>query len=228
RLRHQRRSRVRGRRCLIRRAVRRRRGVGGREGGVRDQPRAPGRRAHRMTLKAVDRPPADEEKDRPQPEPEPPAVRMPVDIRSAALTVLAVLAAILVLQYSQAMVIPIVLGLLISYALEPVVARLTRWRVPRPVAAAIVLLGVTAASGRLAYGLRSEATEIVDQLPTAARRLRRMIENERPTPAVAIQQVQKAASELEKAASAAAPPPSSTGIPRVQVEATPFNVTDYV
>jgi predicted PurR-regulated permease PerM len=52
------------------------------------------------------------------------------------------------------------------------------------------------------------------------------VENDRPRAATAIQQVQKAATELEKAANAAAPPPS-TGIQRVQVEA-PINVSDYV
>ena len=191
-----------------------------------------------MTLKAVggstvpdERPPAVPQPQAGEPEtpaPEPVAVRMPVDIRSAALTVLAVLATILVLQYAQAMIIPIVLGLLISYALEPIVARLTRWHVPRPLAAALVLLVVTGATGQLLYGLRSEVSAIVDQLPQAARRLRQMIENDRPTTAVAIQQVQKAASELEKAATAAAPPPPSSGVPRVQVESPPFNVSDYV
>jgi len=55
-----------------------------------------------------------------------------------------------------------------------------------------------------------------------------MIETDRPTPAVAIQQVQKAASELEKAASAAAPPPPPNGAARVQVEPAPFNISDYV
>jgi predicted PurR-regulated permease PerM len=54
-----------------------------------------------------------------------------------------------------------------------------------------------------------------------------MVENDKPTTATAIQQVQRAATELEKAASAAAPPPSS-GVPRVQVEAAPFSVTDYL
>jgi predicted PurR-regulated permease PerM len=189
-----------------------------------------------MTLKAVGaRDPQAALPESPPPVPSPPseapeptAIRMPVDVRSAALTVLAVLATILVLQYAQAMIIPIVLGLLISYALEPIVARLTRWRVPRPIAAALVLLAVTAATGRLLYGLRSEVTDIVEQLPAGARRLRQIVENDRPTTAVAIQQVQKAASELERAASAAAPPPSSPGVARVQVEASPFSITDYV
>jgi predicted PurR-regulated permease PerM len=185
-----------------------------------------------MTLKAVERAAAEEPvKPEPRaasdPEPEPVTTAGPIDIRSAALTVLAVLATILVLQYAQAMIIPIVLGILISYALEPVVAGLTKWRVPRPLSAAVVLIAVTAASGFLIYGLRSQASAIVEQLPAAARRLRQMVENGKPTTGGAIQQVQKAASELEKAASAAAPPPSS-GVPRVQVEAAPFSVTDYL
>ena len=54
--------------------------------------------------------------------------------RSAALTVLAVLAVVLVLQYAQAMVIPIVLGVLVSYALEPAVTGLVRLHLPRRVA----------------------------------------------------------------------------------------------
>jgi predicted PurR-regulated permease PerM len=185
-----------------------------------------------MTLKAVERAAAEdavkpEEQAEHQREPETVAAAGPIDVRSAALTVLAVLATILVLQYAQAMIIPIVLGILISYALEPIVARLTKWRLPRPISAAVVLIAVTAAAGLLIYGLRSQASAIVEQLPVAARRLREMVENEKPTTAVAIQQVQKAATELEKAASAAAPPPTS-GVPRVQVEAAPFSVTDYL
>jgi predicted PurR-regulated permease PerM len=160
--------------------------------------------------------------------PEPVAARVPVDVRSAALTVLAVLAVVLVLQYAQAMLIPIVLGVLISYALEPPVAGLTRLRIPRPLAAAIVLIAVVGAGGRLLYGLRSEASAIVEQLPQAARRLRHTLESGPPTTS-AIQQVQKAANELEKAATAAAPPPAEpSGVQRVQVETPPFSVGDYL
>jgi predicted PurR-regulated permease PerM len=162
------------------------------------------------------------------PVPEALAIRMPVDIRSAALTVLAVLAIVLVLQYAQAMIIPIVLAVLISYALEPVIAWLERRRVPRALGAAAVLLSLVAGGGWLLYGLRSQATAIVDQLPQAARRLRHSLENDRPTAASAIQQVQKAATELERAANSATPPPPPTGIQRVQVETPPINISDYL
>ena len=167
--------------------------------------------------------------DRPAEEQAPQSVaRVPVDVRSVALTVLAVLAMIMALKYAQAMLIPIVVGVLISYALEPPVAGLTRLRIPRPLAAAIVLIAVVGASGRLLYGLRTEATAIVEQLPQAARHLRRTLESGPPRTS-AIQQVQEAATELEKAATAAAPPPAEpSGVQRVQVEEAPFNIGDYI
>jgi predicted PurR-regulated permease PerM len=152
----------------------------------------------------------------------------PVDIRSAALTILAVLAVVLVLQYAQSMLIPVVLGLLISYALDPMVHALQRIRVPRPIGAALVLGVLTVGTGSLLYGLRSEATAIVDQLPKAAARLRQRLEKTQPRETNAIQQVQKAAAELEKAANAAAPSNTPPGVQRVQVEAPAFNLTDYL
>lgn len=163
-------------------------------------------------------------------DPQPAAqLRTTVDARSAALTVLAVLGSILVLQYAQAMIIPIVLGVLISYALEPMVASLTRWRLPRPLAAAIVVIAVTSMGGLLLYSLRTQATDIVQKLPDGARRFRRLIEGGRPaakpTP---IQQVQQAASELERAATPNAAPPAPAGVQRVQVESSPINVREYV
>lgn len=194
-----------------------------------------------MTLKAViddrdgDRPAAEDppvEKPQPAggspPSEEAPAIRTPIDIRSAALTVMAGLAIVLALQYAQAVVIPIVLALLISYAVEPVVTWMARRHVPRPLGAALVLIALTVSGGWMLYSLRSQATAIVEQLPQAARRLRQTMERDRPTAATAIEQMQKAATEFEKAANAAAPPPPPSGVQRVQVEAAPINISDYV
>lgn len=186
-----------------------------------------------MTLKVVP-PPADDRRDdeRTAASREPPAaetsVRMPVDVRSVSLTLLAAIAVVLMLQYAQAMVIPIVLGVLVSYALDPIVSAMERRRIPRSVGAALLLMLLVGAGGWLLYGLRSEASAIVEELPQAARRLRHALENDRPTTAKAIEQVQKAATELQRAADVAAPPPPSTGVQRVQVEAAPFSIGEYL
>jgi predicted PurR-regulated permease PerM len=169
------------------------------------------------------------EREKESREAEPLSIRMPVDVRSAALTLLAVLAVIMVLKLAAGMIIPIVLGILISYALDPIVGWMERIHIPRPISAAVVLLALIAGSGWLIYGLRSEGQAIVEKLPQTARRLRQVLERHGPTGTGTIRQVQKAATELEKAADAAAtPPPAPPGVTRVQVESPPFNVTDYL
>jgi predicted PurR-regulated permease PerM len=179
-----------------------------------------------VTLKAIKQPPVEPPSGTRDPQSVIRDPQLSMGVRSVALTVLAVLAIVLVLKYAQAMIIPIVLGVLISYALEPFVATLTRWHLPRALAAAIVLVGISASGGWLLYSLQPQASAIVQQLPDSARRLRRMIEKDRPT--TAMQQVQQAATELEKAATAAAPPRPPSGVQRVQVESPPIRVSDYV
>jgi predicted PurR-regulated permease PerM len=160
-----------------------------------------------------------------------PAPREPIDIRSVALTLIAFLALVVVLQYAQAMIIPIVLGQLIYYALDPVVTALARLRVPRALGAAIVLVAIVAGGARGIYELSGQVQTIVQQLPDAARRVRRTLEQQQAAKGTAstIEQVQQAATELEKAAdAAAAAPPAPSGVTRVQVEEAPVNVNDFL
>jgi predicted PurR-regulated permease PerM len=159
-----------------------------------------------------------------------PLVPVPIDIRNAALTVLAVIAVILLLQYAQSVFIPLVLGLLISYALDPAVTRLERLRVPRAIGAAVLLLTLVGGGGYFLYELRFQAQDIVQQLPEGARRFRQVLERHRDNgTGDALQKVQQAATELEKAAdSAGSSPPAPPGVTRVQVEEAPFRVSDYV
>ena len=152
-----------------------------------------------------------------------------VPVKNAALTLLAVFAVIVVLKYLEALIIPIVVGILISYALEPIVARMVRWRVPRALASAALLVTLVSGAGWLLYGLRVQAADIVEKLPLAAQQLRRTLERDRRSAPSAIEQVQTAANELEKAAKAAATPaPPPSGVTRVQVESPAFNIREYL
>ena len=80
-------------------------------------------------------------------EPVVPVVRMSVDARGLALAVLAVIAVVFALDWAQTFVISLLLGILIAYALNPLVVWLERIRVPRTVASLIVMLGVMGSLG---------------------------------------------------------------------------------
>jgi len=174
----------------------------------------------------------------PKPDDEEPRVllHMPVDVRSAALAVLAGLAGLYTLSWAKEVFIPILLGLMASYALTPVVDRLERWRAPRALASAVLLVFIVGSLGWIAYSLRDDAATLIESLPSAAQKLRRSIERQsEPTrgqpSAGAIDKVQQAAAEIEKAAQTGAPrepPRTSSGITKVQIEKPPFRVGDYL
>ena len=118
-----------------------------------------------------------------EPAGEPPEERvhlhMPVDIRSAALAVLAVLAALFTLSWAKAVFIPLLLGLMASYALTPVVDRFERWRVPRVLAAALLLSAIVGGLGATAYYLSDDAAGLVESLPDVAQKLRQTVQRDR-------------------------------------------------
>jgi predicted PurR-regulated permease PerM len=163
---------------------------------------------------------------------EPVVIRMPVDVRSAALTVIATVAGIFVLQQAQSVLIPTVLGVLISYALSPMVTSLAHHHVPRVAGAALAVIVLVGGIGAGVYTLSDEAMAVVADVPEAARRLReRVVANSRR--GSALQQMQEAAKALEKTADIAtkpedAPPPAREGVQRVQIEQPSFKASDYL
>src|SRR5262245_11707670 len=150
-----------------------------------------------------------------------------VSVRSIALTIIAGTAAMYLLHWAREVFIPIVLSVLISYALEPLVGWLMRVRLPRLIASAVV---VTLLAGSLAYGVYSlsdDATAIVVSVPEAAQKLRQMVRGQRQTGT--LQQVQQAAQELQRTADeAAGPAPPPRGVQRVQVVQPAFDLRDYL
>jgi len=153
-------------------------------------------------------------------------LQMPVDVRSASLVVVAVLGAIFALHWAQAVFIPLMLSLISTYALSPLVDRLERWRLPRALGAALILLGIGGAFGWTGYSLSGSAAQLVDSLPVAAQKLRLAVTRGPRDNASALDTVQKAAAQLEQAAAAA--PAARRGVQRVIVERPPFNVRDYL
>jgi predicted PurR-regulated permease PerM len=157
-------------------------------------------------------------------------LHMPVDVRSASLAVLAVLACAYTLQWASAVFIPLLLGLMLSYALSPIVNRLQRWHVPRALGAAVLLLSIVGGASALAYSLSDEATTLIDTFPEAAQKLRLSLRRPSQSPAGTIDSMQKAATELEHVADDSAAPstPNPRGVTRVVIERPKIDVKDYL
>ena len=156
------------------------------------------------------------------------ARRSDIGVRSVALTIIAVAAAMYVLHWAREAFIPIVLSILISYALDPVVTAMMRIRLPRAAAAALVMTLLTGLFGYTVYSLSDDATAIVAQLPEAAQELRQIVRRN-DNDEGAIEQVQKAAQELQKTADeAAGQNPTSRNVTRVQIEEPTINVREYL
>lgn len=99
----------------------------------------------------------------------------PASAQTLALWSIAVVAALFFLRSAGQLLIPIVLGFLISYALEPVVAWLDRHRVPRTAGATLVMIVIVGASAWGVYSLKDNITSAIEALPEAARRARELV-----------------------------------------------------
>ena len=112
-----------------------------------------------------------------------------------ALCVIAVVAVLFFLRAASELLVPIALALLVSYALEPIVAWQERHGVPRLLGAPAVVLLLVSLAAAASYSLLDDAVQVVESLPTAARHARQLVTAHVGRSAGA---VQRAAEELDK------------------------------
>jgi predicted PurR-regulated permease PerM len=156
-------------------------------------------------------------------------LHMPVDVRSASLVVIAVLSSLFALHWASAVFIPLLMSILLSYALSPLVTLLCRSGLPRALGAALVVLAILGMLGWTAYRLRDDATNFVDSLPDVATHLRETFLGPKNASPGSLDKVQKAAAQLAQAAAEDASASGSTGkVMRVQVEKPACNIRDYL
>src|SRR3569832_144070 len=92
----------------------------------------------------------------------------PWTVGERALVVLAVLTVIAAAKIAEAFIVPVVVGTLMSYSLDP----LERWHIHRLLCALLALVCSFAIFAGSAFLLRADATALVADLPDAARQLR--------------------------------------------------------
>lgn len=130
--------------------------------------------------------------------------REPMGGRSLALTITATIAVIFALQWAENFFIPLLLGIIIAYTLNPIVVWLEKVKIPRVVGAIIVMLAVLGGSAFVTISLRDQIQTILDQLPEAASKLAVSLRSLRGGQPTTMQKVQAAAQEIDKATSQAA------------------------
>ena len=152
-----------------------------------------------------------------------------INVRSVSLAVLALLASVYALHWARAVFIPLLLGVMLSYALSPVIDRFHRWRLPRVLGAAVLLIAVVTGFGSMIYTLSDDAATLVESLPEAAQKLGQALRPTRGAPVSTIDKVQQAATRLEQAAEATtAVAPPAKGVTRVQIEQPRLNIKEYL
>ena len=156
-------------------------------------------------------------------------LRVPMHVRSITLVVLTALAILAVLKWASAFFIPLMLGFMFSYALSPIVDTLERWRIPRALSAAVLIIGIVAGAVASIYSFSDDANELLDSLPAATRKLRDSMRESNGKPDGALGTVQKAAAQLEQAAAEASPAaPPARGVQRVTIEKPRFDIRDHL
>jgi predicted PurR-regulated permease PerM len=136
------------------------------------------------------------------------------DARTAALVVIALGVMIFLVRYMSELLAPVAFGLLLFYALDPAVDALERLRVPRWLAAALMLGFTLATILGGAYALQDEAMTVINELPNGARRVSAFMERKPRSEPGPLEKMEQAAAELSKT-DASKPAP---GVVRVQVE----------
>ena len=133
-----------------------------------------------------------------------PATRMSVDARGLALGILAALASIFALSWAQTFLVPLLLGIVISYTLSPLVAWLEAIRIPRVIGTVVVMASVIGALALCTYSLRGQMQTIIEQLPQAANKFAAGVARVQIGQIGNLQKMQNAATEVEQATTHAA------------------------
>jgi predicted PurR-regulated permease PerM len=150
---------------------------------------------------------------------------LPAGTGGLAIGILATAAVIFALELAQGLLISLLLGVIFAYTLNPVVVWLEKIRIPRVLGAAIVVITVLSVTMLGTYSLRGQIQGILTQLPAAVSKLSAGLASMQKGQRVNMQNVQDAATAMEKVTNPAATEPLTKQV--VVVEPT-FEINNFL
>ena len=153
-----------------------------------------------------------------------------IQVKNTALVVLATLAVVFALDWAQSFIITMLLGILLAYALNPLVNQMERIKINRFIGASVVILVLIGSLVFAGYVLRSQVQSIISILPEAATKLTSSFAVKRGDPLTNIQKIQIAANQVETATSTAESniAKSKKPVMHVVVEEQKFKIGDFL
>jgi predicted PurR-regulated permease PerM len=149
-------------------------------------------------------------------------------IRNRPFALLAAIAGLVVLHEGAPLFAPILVSVLLAYALEPFVRALIRLRLPRVIAAIVVYAMIAAAAIGLGRTAQAQVATFLNDLPPALASMRTVLQRRaaagRPGP---LDRIQDAVADLQTASGGASPPPSAA-VKRVVAVPRRFTLRDYL
>jgi predicted PurR-regulated permease PerM len=120
------------------------------------------------------------------------------DLRAnRSLVVIATVAFVFLLYWGEPFFVPFLIGILLSYALSPIVTGLTMIVRYRVIAAALVVLSIVALLGVAAWAWSDDLESAWQKLPVAAKSISKSLQKMAKQPGNPVGEVQKAAAEVE-------------------------------
>lgn len=104
------------------------------------------------------------------------------------------------LQWARAFLVPFTLGVVLSFALNPLVVWLQHCYVPRSIAAGIVVLGLWIGGAALVFGMQDGVAAMAARLPLAAERMAESVDHMRGHVGGAFDKMREVTVALEHAA----------------------------
>ena len=156
-------------------------------------------------------------------------VNLPADSRSLAEVIVAVVASIFALYWAQRFFIPLFLGIILAYTLNPLVTWMERIKIPRLVGTTIVMMTLLFGLALGTLSLRGQVERILDQVPDAAGKLSVVLKDMAAQPNTVLK-VQAAALEIEQATNQAARGTTASQKPptRVVIEEPKFKLLTWL